>query len=144
MASTSSSSLVVPETAHRAGRSIRASVATVCTAAVLLGAGTAVLLGAGTAVLLGAGTAAGQAATRPVPNVVGMSEQSARATLEAQGVPYGVVNRAGTASGHCHVTGQRDRGYRTEVDMQYNHEKNEFERVETPIWQGVGLTVVCN
>lgn len=128
MTSTPSSSLIVPETAHRAGRSIRASVAAVCTAAVLLGAG----------------TAAAQAATRPVPNVVGMSEQSARATLEAQGVPYGVVNRAGTASGHCHVTGQRDRGYRTEVDMQYNHEKNEFERVETPIWRGVGLTVVCN
>ena len=128
MTSTPSSSLVVPETAHRAGRSIRASVAAVCTAAVLLGAG----------------TAAAQAATRPVLNVVGMSEQSARATLEAQGVPYGVVNRAGTASGHCHVTGQRDRGYRTEVDMQYNHEKNEFERVETPIWRGVGLTVVCN
>ncbi|WP_235157412.1 PASTA domain-containing protein [Rhodococcus ruber] len=131
MTRTSSSSLVVPETARRSGRSMRASIAAGC-AAVLLGAGAAVLPGAGTA------------AARPAPNVVGMSEQHARATLEAQGVPYNVVNRAGAASGHCHVTGQRDRGYRTEVDMQYDHEKNEFERVETPIWQGVGLTVVCN
>ncbi|MDV6293622.1 PASTA domain-containing protein [Rhodococcus aetherivorans] len=89
---------------------LRTSVtAAVCAAAA------SVLLGAGTAVLLGAGTAA---AAQPAPNVVGMSEHSARAALEAQGVPYGVVNRAGTASGDCHVTEQRDRGYRTEIDMR--------------------------
>lgn len=108
--------------------------------AAVCAAAASVLLGAGTAVLLGAGTAA---AAQPAPNVVGMSEHSARAALEAQGVPYGVVNRAGTASGDCHVTEQRDRGYRTEIDMRYNHDKDEFERVETQVWRGVGLAVVC-
>lgn len=101
---------------------------------------TAAVCAAAASVLLGAGTAA---AAQPAPNVVGMSEHSARAALEAQGVPYGVVNRAGTASGDCHVTEQRDRGYRTEIDMRYNHDKDEFERVETQVWRGVGLAVVC-
>lgn len=101
---------------------------------------TAAVCAAAASVLLGTGTAA---AAQPAPNVVGMSEHSARAALEAQGVPYGVVNRAGTASGDCHVTEQRDRGYRTEIDMRYNHDKDEFERVETQVWRGVGLAVVC-
>ena len=127
MTSTTSSSHSVPERSRRGRGLLHTSV-------------TAAACAAAATVLLGTGTAA---AAQPAPNVVGMSEHSARAALEAQGVPYGVVNRAGTASGDCHVTEQRDRGYRTEIDMRYNHDKDEFERVETQVWRGVGLAVVC-
>lgn len=92
------------------------------------------------ALLLGGGTAAAETA----PNVVGMNEGAALAALDAEGVPYSVVNRSGSAMTECRVTEQRDRGYRTEVDMVYDHDDNEFDRVETQVWQGVGLTVVCN
>ncbi|MEZ5153212.1 PASTA domain-containing protein [Rhodococcus zopfii] len=84
------------------------------------------------------------AAAEPVPSVVGMSESTARATLTEEGVPYTVLNRSGSASASCTVTEQRDRGYRTETDMVYDHDDHEFDRVETQVWRGIGLVVLCN
>lgn len=89
--------------------------------------------------LLGAGTAG----AAPTPSVVGMSESAARATLDAAGVPYTVLNRSGSASSGCTVTEQRDRGYRTEIDRVYNYDTREFDRVETEVWRGISLAVVC-
>ncbi|AYA23683.1 hypothetical protein [Rhodococcus rhodochrous] len=101
---------------------------------------TAAVLSLGTAaVFLGTGTAAAQSA----PGVVGMSEQAAVGVLTAEGVPYSIVNRSGSAGGDCTVTAQRDRGYRTEVEYEYDSDDNEFDRVERQVWRGVGLTVVC-
>ncbi len=95
---------------------------------------------AGTAaVALGTGTAAAQSA----PSVVGMSQQSAVAFLTERGVPFTITNRSGNPSGYCAVTEQRDKGYRTEVDYEYDHEDKAFERIETEVWRGIGLTVVC-
>lgn len=101
---------------------------------------TAAATAAVAALLLGAGTASAQ----PSNSVVGMSESAARAILDAEGVPYTVLNRSGTSSTACTVTEQRDRGYRTETDMVYDHDDHEFDRIETQVWRGVGLVVVCN
>lgn len=95
---------------------------------------------AAAALLLGAGTAA----AAPAPSVVGMSEPGARAALDAAGVPFTVLSRSGSASGVCTVTEQRDRGHHTEIDMVYNHDKREFERVETQVWRGLALVVLCH
>lgn len=98
----------------------------------------AVLAGAA-ALTFGTATALAQSA----PNVVGMSEQAATETLTAQNVPYSITNRAGSPGGACSVTEQRDRGYRTEVELEYDYDDNSWDRVEKQIWLGVGLTVVC-
>lgn len=89
--------------------------------------------------VLGAGTAAAQSA----PNVVGMSEHAAVEVLNADDVPFSIVNRAGSPAGYCAVTAQRDRGYRTVVESEYDYEDGEFDRVERQVWRGVALTVVC-
>ncbi|MEV8191389.1 PASTA domain-containing protein [Rhodococcus pyridinivorans] len=101
---------------------------------------TAAVLSLGTAaVLLGTGTATAQ----PAPGVVGMSEQDAVEMLAANDVPYTIVNRSGSVGGDCTVTAQRDRGYRTVVEYEYDSDDNEFDRVERQVWRGVGLAVVC-
>lgn len=95
---------------------------------------------AGTAaVALGTGTAAAQSA----PVVVGMSQQSAVEFLTERGVPFTITNRSGNLSGYCAVTAQRDKGYRTEVDFDYDHKNKTYERSKTEVWRGIGLTVVC-
>lgn len=99
----------------------------------------AALCAAAATLLLGSGLAAAQ----PAPDVVGLSEQQAIALLDAEGIPYRITNRAGNLSGECRVTEQRDRGYRTEVDYVYDHDDDEFDRVERQVWLGVGLVVVC-
>jgi len=100
---------------------------------------TAALLAGAAALTLGTATAAAQ----PAPYVVGMTEQDAVATLQAQDVPYSITNRAGSPGGTCTVTAQQDRGYRTEVEMEYDHDDKTWDRTETEVWRGVGLTVVC-
>jgi len=104
-------------------------------------ASAAAITAATAAALLLGGTAASAA---PVPSVVGMSESAARATLDAEGVPYTVLNRSGTSSDSCTVTEQRDRGYRTETDTVYDRDDHEFDRIETQVWRGLGLVVVCH
>lgn len=99
---------------------------------------TALLTGAA-ALTIGTGVAAADSA----PNVVGMEEHAATATLTAGGTPYSIVNRLGNISGTCSVTEQRDRGYRTETESTYNSSTNSWVSKETKIWRGVGLTVVC-
>lgn len=98
----------------------------------------AVFAGAAT-VALGAGTATAQ----PAPVVVGMSQQAAVEYLTAQQVPYTITNRSGSASGYCAVTEQRDKGYKTVVEYKYDHTDKEFDKVETEVWRGIGLTIVC-
>ncbi|MCK0090249.1 hypothetical protein HCA61_04170 [Rhodococcus sp. HNM0563] len=99
---------------------------------------TALLAGAA-ALTIGTGVAAAESA----PNVVGMEEHVAASTLSAAGTPYSVTNRSGNISGRCAVTAQRDRGYRTEVESTYNSRTDSWDRKETKIWRGIGLTVVC-
>ncbi|MEE2035166.1 hypothetical protein [Rhodococcus chondri] len=98
----------------------------------------AVLAGAA-ALTFGTATATAQ----PAPNVVGMEEHAAYAVLDARAVPFTVTNRSGNISGQCTVTGQRDKGYRTEVEWEYDHSNNEYDRTEIRVWRGIGLTVVC-
>ncbi|MFD6895815.1 hypothetical protein ACFWB0_14865 [Rhodococcus sp. NPDC060086] len=99
---------------------------------------TALLAGAA-ALTIGTGFAAADSA----PSVVGMEEHAATAKLTAQGTPYSITNRAGSVSGTCTVTEQRDRGYRTETESTYNSSTDSWDRKETKIWRGIGLTVVC-
>ncbi|WP_241386579.1 hypothetical protein [Rhodococcus sp. CH91] len=106
------------------------------TAAALTGT---VLSMATAAALLGTGTAAAQSA----PSVVGMSERTAIEVLTADSIPHSIVNRSGSAGGDCTVTAQRDRGYRTVIEHEYNRSEGGFDRVERQVWRGVGLTVVC-
>ncbi|MEU5842371.1 hypothetical protein [Rhodococcus sp. NPDC047139] len=100
--------------------------------------GAAVSLGA-VALLLGTGTATAQ----PAPVVVGMNERAAVDVLTATDVPYAIVNRSGFAGGHCTVTSQRDRGYHTVVEYEYDRADGEFDRIERQVWRGIGLTIVC-
>ena len=83
------------------------------------------------------------ATAEPAPSVVGLSETDAVAALNAAGVPHTITNRSGNVSGTCTVTGQRDRGHRIDTDLRYDRDDRKLERVETPVWRGVGLTVVC-
>ena len=99
----------------------------------------AALFAGAAAVALGTGTATAQT----VPVVVGMSQQSAVELLTERNIPHSITNRSGNLSGHCVVTEQRDKGNRVEVDYKYDHEDKAFERVETEVWRGIGLTVVC-
>lgn len=85
----------------------------------------------------------GSAAAHPVTNVVGMKERVAVETLAANNIPFTITNRAGSLAGDCTVTDQRDRGYRTVVESDYNAEKNRIDRVERQVWKGVALGVVC-
>lgn len=79
-----------------------------------------------------------------VPNVVGMSEQDAVATLESQGIPFTITNKSGSALTVCNVTDQRDKGFRTEIRPEWDSDNQEWDYVEYEIWRGLGLTVVCN
>ncbi|MFD3812835.1 hypothetical protein [Rhodococcus sp. NPDC058639] len=72
-----------------------------------------------------------------------MSQQSAAELLTERNVPFSITNRSGNLSGHCVVTDQRDKGNRVEVDYEYDHKDKAFDRVETEVWRGIGLTVVC-
>lgn len=92
---------------------------------------------------VGAVIGTGSAAAQPAPHVVGMSETAATRTLDAAHVPYTIVNRAGSPSGTCTVTEQRDKGDRTVVEYEYDYKKSEFTRVEKTEWRGIGLVVVC-
>lgn len=98
-----------------------------------------VLFAATAAVALGTGTAAAQTA----PVVVGMNQQSAVELLTERNIPFTITNRSGNLSGRCVVTEQRDKGNRTEVDYEYDHGDKAFKRVETEVWRGIGLTIVC-
>lgn len=91
------------------------------------------------ALIVGTGTATAHTA----PSVVGMSQQSAVELLAARNVPYTITNRSGNLSGHCAVTEQRDKGNRIVVEHVYDHGDKEFDRVETEVWRGIGLTIVC-
>ncbi|MGN5236169.1 MULTISPECIES: hypothetical protein [unclassified Rhodococcus (in: high G+C Gram-positive bacteria)] len=99
---------------------------------------TALLTGAA-ALTIGTGVAAAESA----PNVVGMEEHVAASTLSATGTPYSVTNRSGNIAGTCAVTEQRDRGYRTETESTYNSSTGNWDRKETKVWRGIGLTIVC-
>lgn len=79
-----------------------------------------------------------------VPNVVGMSEADAVATLESQDIPFTITNKSGSALTVCNVTDQRDKGYRTETRAEWDSTNQEWVYVEYEIWRGLGLTVVCN
>lgn len=72
-----------------------------------------------------------------------MTQQEAVETLETQGVPYSITNRAGDPGGVCTVTDQRDKGYRTEVESTYDWEDGTWDDEEVQVWLGIGLTVVC-
>lgn len=98
-----------------------------------------VVVAGAAALMFGTATATAQ----PAPNVVGMEEHAAVDLLEARGVPFTITNRAGNISGHCAVVEQRDKGYRTEVEVEYDYDDNEFDRTEVQVWRGIGLTVVC-
>lgn len=75
-------------------------------------------------------------------NVVGMSQAEAQTVLSDTGVPYIILNRSGSTMQDCLVTEQRDRGYYTEVE--YDYDDGEWKRTETEVWRGVALVVVCD
>lgn len=85
--------------------------------------------------------AAGVAAAQPAPYVVGMSQEQATTTLEGAGVPYRIINRAGSTMQDCRVTAQRDLGY--DVEVEYDWDGEEWDKIETEVWRGVGLTIFC-
>jgi len=110
---------------------------------------TAAVLAATTALTLGTGVASAEWLYEDIlvvgiPNVVGISEQDAVATLESQGIPYTITNKSGSALTVCNVTEQRDKGFRTEIRPEWDSWDQEWDFVEYKIWRGLGLTVVCN
>ncbi|WP_245650108.1 hypothetical protein [Millisia brevis] len=93
-----------------------------------------VAAGTAAAVLTGGGTAA---ADPIAPYVVGMTEQQAHEALATTGVPYRNMVRIGGAS-PCIVTAQSDLG-----TVLVGHTNLDGDRIETPVWRGVGLSVRC-
>ncbi|MDV2475202.1 PASTA domain-containing protein [Rhodococcus zopfii] len=99
------------------------------------------------ALTFGPGVAAGDPTGYPdagVPNVVGMSEQEAVTTLENAGIPYTITNKSGSALTVCNVTNQRDKGYITKTRAEWDSTDQEWDYIRYEVWQGIGLTVVCN
>ncbi|MEE2057833.1 hypothetical protein [Rhodococcus artemisiae] len=88
--------------------------------------------------------AAGIAAAQNAPNTVGMSQEQATRTLTDANVPWRIISRAGSTLQDCTVTEQRDRGYVTETDYEWDYDKQEWKKVETEVWRGVGLIILCN
>ena len=86
---------------------------------------TAAVLAATAALTLGTGVASAEWLYEDIlvvgiPNVVGMSEQDAVATLESQDIPYTITNKSGSALTVCNVTEQRDKGFRTEIRPEWD------------------------
>lgn len=93
-----------------------------------------VAAGTAAAVLAGGGTAAAD----PIPPyVVGMTEQQAHQVLAATGVPYQNMVRIGGVA-PCIVTAQSDLG-----TVLVGRNDFDGDRIETPVWRGVGLSVRC-
>ncbi|MEE2034205.1 PASTA domain-containing protein [Rhodococcus chondri] len=86
--------------------------------------------------------AAGVATAQPGPHVVGMSQEQATTTLREANVPYRIINRAGSTMQDCRVTEQRDLGY--DVEVSYDWDGKEWDKIETKVWRGIGLTIFCN
>lgn len=103
--------------------------------------GTAAASATAAGLLLLASVAGGTALAQPGPDVVGMSETQAIDTLDRDGVPWRIINRAGSTMTDCVVTEQRDLGYDVQVD--YEWDDDEWKKVETEVWRGVGLTIFC-
>ncbi|MCK0090821.1 hypothetical protein HCA61_02535 [Rhodococcus sp. HNM0563] len=88
--------------------------------------------------------AAGIATAQSAPNTVGMSQDQAAAALDEAGVPWHIVSRSGSTLQECTVTEQRDLGYDTETESEWDSDKQEWKDVTVDVWRGVGLIIVCN
>ncbi len=42
------------------------------------------------------------------------------------------------------MTEQRDLGYYTETEQEWDSDKQEWKSVEVDVWRGVGLIILCN
>ena len=88
--------------------------------------------------------AAGIATAQNAPNTVGMSQEQATRVLNDSGVSWHVISRAGSTLTNCRVTEQRDLGYTTETDYEWDSENEEWDETETEVWNGVGLIIFCD
>ena len=98
----------------------------------------------GAAVVSAAVFGAGTASASTVPNVVGMNETDAYATLDAAGAPHSIISRAGSAlRDACTVTEQRDLGYHTEAAGEWNSSTHSYYSSDTEVWDGIGVVLIC-
>ncbi|MFD6857612.1 hypothetical protein ACFWB0_07775 [Rhodococcus sp. NPDC060086] len=88
--------------------------------------------------------AAGIATAQNAPNTVGMSQEQATRVLNDSGAPWHIISRAGSTLQDCTVTEQRDLGYDTETEQEWDYDKEEWKTVEVDVWRGVGLIIFCN
>jgi hypothetical protein len=88
--------------------------------------------------------AAGIATAQNAPNTVGMTQEQATTTLTDSNVPWRIISRAGSTLQECTVTEQRDLGYYTETEQEWDSDKQEWKSVEVDVWRGVGLIILCN
>ncbi len=73
-----------------------------------------------------------------------MTQEQATTTLTDSNVPWRIISRAGSTLQECTVTEQRDLGYYTETEQEWDSDKQEWKSVEVDVWRGVGLIILCN